>query len=175
VWIDFNDNFVFEPEEIIISDFEIANGQGAGTYTETTNLDIPEDAAPGEHLFRIKTNWNAPVPDDPCEPSTYGETEDYTVNVVLQTGIAENIESDEMIIYTIENNHFVVTLETVTFSEPLILTVHNIQGRTLINNRVENVNGKYVYDIDLSYAKPGIYLVRLGSDSFGKIKKIVVR
>jgi hypothetical protein len=63
----------------------------------------------------------------------------------------------------------------VTFSEPLILTVHNIQGRTLINNRVENVNGKYVYDIDLSYAKPGIYLVRLGSDSFGKIKKIVVR
>ena len=175
VWIDFNDNFVFEPEEIIISDFEIANGQGAGTYTETTNLDIPEDAAPGEHLFRIKTNWNAPVPDDPCEPSTYGETEDYTVNVVLQTGIAENIESDEMIIYTIENNHFVVTLETVTFNEPLILTVHNIQGRTLINNRVENVNGKYVYDIDLSYAKPGIYLVRLGSDSFGKIKKIVVR
>jgi len=175
VWIDFNDNFVFEPEEIVVSDFEIAGGQGSGTYTETTNLDIPSDAAPGEHLFRIKTNWNTPVPDDPCESTSYGETEDYTANIVLQTGIADNFESDEMIISTLENNHFVVNFVTGSVSEPLTITVHDISGRTLINNRINNINGRYSYDIDMSYAKPGIYLVRLGSESFGKVKRIVVK
>ena len=174
VWIDFNDNFVFEPEEILISDFEIASGQSGGTYTETTNLEIPADATQGEHLFRIKTNWSAPVPDDPCEATSYGETEDYTVNIVVQTSVAENYEPNEMMISTLENNHFVVNFEAVNIKEPLTLTVHDIQGRTLISNRVENVNGRYAYDIDMSYSSPGIYLVRLGSNSFGKVKKIIV-
>ncbi len=175
VWVDLNDNFVFEPEEILISDFEIANGQGSGTYTETTNLDIPADAPAGEHLMRIKTNWNAPVPNDPCEASNYGETEDYTVNIVVQTGITEIYEPNELIIYTMGNNRFSLNFNAVNISEPLKVTVHDIQGRTLINNRVENIDGKYKYDFDMSFTTPGIYLVRLGSDSFGKVKRIVVR
>jgi hypothetical protein len=48
-------------------------------------------------------------------------------------------------------------------------------GQKLVENRVENVNGKYVYRLDLSYAQPGAYIIRLGSAQYGKVKKILVK
>jgi len=39
---------------------------------------------------------------------------------------------------------------------------------------VDNNGGTYKFDFDMSYAKPGIYLVRLGSEKIGKVKKIIV-
>ncbi|MCD4736300.1 MAG: hypothetical protein K8R53_09670, partial [Bacteroidales bacterium] len=72
VWIDFNDNFLFEPDEILVNDFVIAEGQNAGTYMETMPLDIPSNANLGEHLMRVKLNYNESVPSDPCEATTFG-------------------------------------------------------------------------------------------------------
>jgi len=40
---------------------------------------------------------------------------------------------------------------------------------------VPNINGQYTYDIDMSYAQPGVYIIRFGSDTYGKIKKIIVK
>ena len=37
--------------------------------------------------MRVKTNWNSGVPDDACETPHYGQTEDYTVNIVTSLGI----------------------------------------------------------------------------------------
>ncbi len=175
VWIDFNDDYSFGSDEIVISDYVIADGQGSGSYTETMDLEIPVDGILGEHLMRVKTNWNSPVPNDPCEGTTYGETEDYTANIVLQTSIAESYEPNEMVISYLENNHFAVNFTAVNQNEPLTVSVHNLLGHTLIENRVASVNGKYQYDFDMSYAKPGIYIVRLGNSSFGKVKRIVVK
>ena len=91
VWIDFNDDLEFTNEEIVVDDYILAPGQGPGTYTETINLVIPENALVGTHILRAKTNWAADVPDDPCSVTTYGETEDYTVIIIESLmGINEN-------------------------------------------------------------------------------------
>ena len=82
IWIDFNDDFNFTSDEIIVSDYVIAPGQALGSYTETFQLTIPEISVTGTHLMRIKANWAAPVPDDACADTVYGETEDYTVNII---------------------------------------------------------------------------------------------
>ncbi|NLO52277.1 MAG: T9SS type A sorting domain-containing protein, partial [Bacteroidales bacterium] len=84
-------------------------------------------------------------------------------------------EPNELIISTFENNRFSVTFSAVNMNDPLTITVHDIMGHTIISNRVENVNGLYEYDFDMSYAAPGVYLLRLGSATFGKIKKITVK
>ncbi|MFA5476688.1 MAG: GEVED domain-containing protein [Bacteroidales bacterium] len=178
VWIDFDDNFIFEDSEIVIDDFVIAGGQGSGAFTETTQLEIPLNATTGEHLMRAKSNWNNPVPGNACEETNYGETEDYTVNVTMAfvVGIEKiDQEPNELIISTFENNRFSVTFSAVNMNDPLTITVHDIMGHTIISNRVENVNGLYEYDFDMSYAAPGVYLLRLGSATFGKIKKITVK
>ncbi len=80
-WIDFNDNDVFESSELIITDFTMAS---AGT--ESVDVIIPIGANPGTHLLRIKSNYFDPSSFDACESTYYGETEDYTVEIVASSG-----------------------------------------------------------------------------------------
>ncbi len=175
VWIDFNDNFVFDTSEVVIDNYVIAEGQGSGEHIETMVLDIPYDISLGEHIMRAKTSWQDEVPEDACEPTLYGETEDYTVNVSQTTGITNQVkEPNDLIISRTSGNQFKVTFNPIELDETLIITVHNISGQKLIQNRVQKRNGRYEFDFDMSYAKPGMYLVRLGSSSFGKVKKIIV-
>ena len=81
VWIDFNDDSQFTNDEKVVQNFVIAPGQAGGTFTETVDLAIPANAPTGNHRMRAKSNWQAAVPDDACEVTQYGETEDYTVNI----------------------------------------------------------------------------------------------
>jgi hypothetical protein len=176
VWIDFNDNFNFEPEEIVVNDYEIADGQGAGTYTETMPLSISDISPLGEHMLRAKTNYNEGVPSDPCATTMFGETEDYLVNIVIGTGVGlHNNEPNDLILVNKGNNQFVALFEAVTIIETLFVSVVNIQGQTIIYNRVPNTGGKYEYEFDMSYAPAGIYLLRLGSENFGKVERFVVQ
>ncbi len=175
-WIDYNDNFNFESNETVVYDYVIAEGQAAGTYTETMLLAVTNNAVLGEHLLRVKTNYNEEVPDDPCEETTFGEAEDYIVNITLGTGVDINsLEPNELQMINTGNNHFEVVFDAEHINETMVITVHNIQGQTVIQNRVPNVNGTYRYDFDMSYAPKGVYLLRLGTDQFGKVKRFVVQ
>ena len=82
IWIDYNDDFTFTLDELILDNYEIADGQNGGSWTETTQITIPTSAPIGQHLMRAKTNWSVVVPDDACEATMWGETEDYTVNII---------------------------------------------------------------------------------------------
>ena len=57
----------------------------------------------------------------------------------------------------------------------MILTIHDIQGHTLISNRVPGQDGSYSFDFDMSFAPKGVYLLRLGTEQFGKVKRFVVQ
>jgi hypothetical protein len=105
VWIDFNDNNTFEVSEVVVPNFVIAPGQAAGTYTETVSLQMPPNAPSGEHRMRAKSNWQAPVPDNACEETTYGETEDYTANTIGILGVDEiAISNADLTIVSLPNN-----------------------------------------------------------------------
>ena len=176
VWIDFNDNFNFETEEVVVNDYVIAPGQGTGTYTETMPLVIPANAGMGEHLLRAKTNYDASVPSDPCEATLFGETEDYVANIVLGTAVGlHNSEPNDLILVNKGNNQFVALFDAINIEETLFVSVVNLQGQTIIYNRVENKGGKYEYEFDMSYAPAGIYLLRLGSANFGRVERFVVQ
>ena len=178
VWIDFNDNFIFEsPEEIVVDNYVLGLGQGAGTYTGSTSLVIPADAALGQHLMRAKTNWdttgNVGVPDDACEETTYGETEDYTVNIVTSLGIDDLNQNSEFSVVSLGNNQFDVNLNS-PYVGKIELTVYNALGQRMVFHRFENT-GTFNYALDMSYVAKGIYLVKVGNSSFGKVQKIIVK
>ncbi len=176
VWIDLNDNFSFEDDEVIVNDYIIAPGQTAGTYTETIPFPIISVSNPGEHLLRAKTNYQAEVPSDPCASTTFGETEDYMVNLTTSTGIDLNsAEPNELVLINTGNNQFKLSYIAEHTTETMVVSVHNIQGQTVIQNLVPNVNGTYLYDFDMSYATKGVYLIRLGTEKFGKVKRFLVQ
>ena len=93
VWIDMNDNYVFEDDEVIV-----ANTFLASVGTHTTQITIPSDATLGSHIMRVKVNWSSEVPADACEVTTYGETEDYTVVITEALGI-DDVELADLRIY----------------------------------------------------------------------------
>jgi hypothetical protein len=81
VWIDWNQNEIFEASE----SFYLGSGVDA---TLTMDITIPVDAVPGPTRLRVIEQWlNDPGGDGACDDQgshslTYGETEDYTVNIL---------------------------------------------------------------------------------------------
>ena len=122
--------------------------------------------------MRAKTNWIAPVPDDDSEETTYGETEDYTVNIVTSLGIDDVNLNSEFSVISLGNNQFDVNLDS-PYVGKIELTVYNAIGQRMVFHRFENT-GTFNYNLDMSYVAKGVYLVRIGNASFGKIQKIIV-
>ena len=177
IWIDFNDDYSYTMDELVLDNYVIASGSGSGTYTETTQIVLPADAALGEHTMRVKTNWNAGVPDDPCEETTYGETEDYMVNVVTSLSIGDlEFNGSNMIVYSNDNENFTVKL-TTDYSDLMTLSVYDTRGRILESRNITKTNNlSYVYNLNMSNTEAGIYFIRLGNSTVGyKTERIIVR
>ncbi len=75
VWIDFNANGAFETTEYTYL------GTGNGSLI-TNTISVPSGATPGTVGMRVRVRWNTNFSSsDPCLSYTYGETEDYAVNI----------------------------------------------------------------------------------------------
>ncbi|MFM9008401.1 MAG: GEVED domain-containing protein, partial [Bacteroidota bacterium] len=81
MWIDFNRNGVFEnPAELVLGG---DHSSGLGSVV-SGNVTIPSTATPGVTRMRVMLNESGSPTMLPCGTFTYGETEDYIVNVQAQ-------------------------------------------------------------------------------------------
>ena len=97
IWIDWNNNLIFEAGEKVYNTTAYGNGPFSGTIT------VPGGTALGNYRMRITTDWNASNPNNPCAAAARAEFEDYTVTVsnppaclVPNTIIASNITSNSV-------------------------------------------------------------------------------
>ena len=166
VWVDFNNDFTFSNNEVILNNFVIAPGSAAGNYTETTSITIPANATLGSHRMRIKTNWSANVPADACDETTYGETEDYTANITDELGAA-----DEAIIdFEIAPNPAKENITITATSEPIkSLEIFNILGQRVLNLTFDATPLKKV---NITSFKSGMYLIRINTQI---TKRLIVK
>lgn len=78
-WIDFNNNGSFEADEEILS----TEGSGLNEGTRSFNFIIPEDANIGVFRMRVRVvNLDGNANFDSCSTQTFGETEDYSIEVI---------------------------------------------------------------------------------------------
>ena len=90
-------------------------------------------------------------------------------------GVSENnIENTDLLILNEGNNQFNITLPTTTITDKLTLTVTNMLGQRLLSYRLDNEGAGYEYDLDMSYADTGVYIVRIGNSKMGIAKRIIV-
>jgi hypothetical protein len=79
IWIDFNDDFTFDASE----DLTGLIGPFGSFNPSTYSITIPLTAQVGVHRMRIKLDFNAGGPLDPCATNvSFGETHDYLVNIL---------------------------------------------------------------------------------------------
>ena len=175
VWVDFNDDFTFSNNEVILNNFVIAPGSAAGNYTETASMTIPTNATLGQHRMRIKTNWDANVPVDACEETTYGETEDYTANITDELGVNESFYNADFVISSQDQNYFDLSFKSPSYTNDLPVYVMNNLGQTLAYYLLEYEGTGFSKTIDMSYVASGVYFIKIGSKSLNKVQRIIVK
>jgi PKD repeat protein len=77
LWIDLNSDKEFSQDELLISDYHMISAN----TTYTTSFTVPENVHSGSKRLRIRANWQNSST-NPCANFSYGETEDYTVNIL---------------------------------------------------------------------------------------------
>lgn len=79
-WIDWNQNFTFEANE------QVASESGTGSWI--TSFTVPNEAILGNTRLRIRLQEGTGYAPDACAYSAFysGETEDYTVNIEMNSG-----------------------------------------------------------------------------------------
>lgn len=93
-FIDWNHNGILnDAGEVYI----LANATNS-TGPFTLPITVPLNAALGNTRMRIMVIYNADTP-DPCANATYGEAEDYTVDVSLPEGVAEHAAGKAISVY----------------------------------------------------------------------------
>ena len=175
VWVDYNDDFTFSNNEVILNNYVIAPGSNAGNYTETTSMTIPANATLGSHRMRIKTNWNADVPVDACEETTYGETEDYTANITDELGLNESFYDADFVISSQDQNYFDLNFKSPSYTNDLPVYVINTLGQTLAYYVLEYNGTGFSKTIDMSHVSSGVYFIKIGSESLNKVQRIIVK
>ncbi len=177
VWIDFNDDYNFTSDEKVVNNYVIAPGQGGGSYTDTMPLTIPAGANPGTHLMRAKTNWQAGVPENACEETTYGETEDYSANIGGLSSDDYVFSAADLLVRESENDQFDIELRT-TYQGPLYFALYNTLGQQL-KFKTLSQSGPDLYQIklDMAQAASGVYIVKLSSPELTTYQsaKLIVR
>jgi len=153
VWIDYNDDLYFSTDEIVIDNVVYAQGSAAGTYNVTIPLFIDENAPIGQHIMRLKSNWQGAVSDNPCEPSQYGETEDYMVNIVESLNITELDHS----LINLYPNPSKGLFNAKIFGEALSFEISNILGQKVMSGVFEVGNN----EINITNQENGIYIMKL--------------
>lgn len=82
VWIDYNDDAVFSPEERV-GYSDVIGSNGTGIFTISLACDAPQ----GVHRMRIRDVWSQDASTiDPCATYGYGEVEDYDITIVAAIG-----------------------------------------------------------------------------------------
>ena len=78
VWIDLNDNFTFEEDELVFSGESLS----ASPTTLNASFFMDADANLGTHRMRIVATDIVQVPANPCYNSSYGVTLEFSVNII---------------------------------------------------------------------------------------------
>ncbi|EDM44917.1 hypothetical protein SCB49_02314 [unidentified eubacterium SCB49] len=158
-WIDFNDNSIFEASEQIIAGeaFEVVNALDEFEFT------VPVGSALGEHTLRVKAiNGNASGDiNNPCSDYSYGETQDYTVVIDEILGTSDNqIKDSDLIVESLDNNHFDITLTTQLESN-VYVALYNSIGQQLKYKKIQQEGNTFKLSLNMESASTGVYFVKL--------------
>ncbi|CAM1365222.1 Por secretion system C-terminal sorting domain-containing protein [Tenacibaculum sediminilitoris] len=169
VWIDFNKNGTFESSE------EVVSGSSSSSGNLSYSLSVPTSALAGTTRMRVSMKWNAAP--SACEAFSYGEVEDYTVNIGSS---AKGLDSNNATVDGKLQNEASVfnasvspnpTAETIKIQladdRNATFKITSLAGQKVLNGKVTHNN------IDISNLHNGIYILEVNDGQKSFTEKIV--
>ncbi|MFP4605041.1 MAG: GEVED domain-containing protein [Bacteroidales bacterium] len=159
VWIDFNQNGTFEDDE------EVVTGSSSSSDKLEKSFDVPSDASLGETRMRVTMKYNDEA--SPCESFSYGEVEDYTVNITNTQSYNTNDNTNATKLGN-EKAEAQVGLYPNPASDVLKVNINAGERNTTMS--IYNINGTLVKtvpldgnykEIDVSELPEGTYMIKI--------------
>ena len=163
LWIDFNENKVFETNELILKN-ELYS------YTGNFIVVIPDDSPLGEHLMQVRTIWDESS-SDPCSSMGFGETEDYKVVIVAPYYV---VGIDNLKFEILNESNAIRVISSTIQEDKINLELINGLGQILFKKQF--LKGNQLDDlISISDFTSGIYYVKISSNEKSSVKQFFVR
>lgn len=162
IWIDWNNDLVFDTTEAVYSTTSYGDGPFTGTIT------VPSGTADGDYRMRVMIDYNDlnPGDDNACSfTSGRGEVEDYkfTVDATLS---AKSFDSSNFVAYP---NPVKDVLNLSYTSAISSVKVMNLLGQEVMTKKVGNTSTQ----IDMSGLTAGAYIVTITVDDIVKSIKVI--
>jgi PKD repeat protein len=167
VWIDFDGDFIFEADELVLSvDNKKSEVSGSFTVPQVSNKST-----------RMRVSMRAEAVPPACDPFDRGEVEDYTVNLVNGTiidgGKSGRILADQpesLLVYPNPGDRL-LNIDYNGDLENASLRIYNVQGSAIIDQKV--ISDKTI--LDISGLTPGVYYIALNTGQDIIYRKLVKR
>jgi chitodextrinase len=154
VWIDFNQNGTFESSEKVVS------GSSSSANNLTSTVDVPSGVILGSTRMRVSMKYDAAQ--TACETFSYGEVEDYTVNIV-SSARQDNVVDAERLGNEATQNLEIYPNPTIDFvnvkfsslAEDTTFRIVDTRGRVVKSGVLDATN------INVSKLKTGLYILEV--------------
>lgn len=172
VWIDYNHNGTFESNE------KAASGSSSSSNNLSASITIPSDATLGQTRMRVSMKYSAAQ--TACETFSYGEVEDYTVNITNGSASsysdiegAEKLDDEAQELFDVYPNpatdHINIRLNGI--EGEVTARIYDIRGSIIqfhvLNSRESTIN--------ISNLPSGIYILSIDDEKQPITKRFVKR
>ncbi|MFO7842164.1 MAG: GEVED domain-containing protein, partial [Bacteroidales bacterium] len=170
VWIDWDHSGTFDADEEMVSGSSSSADKLSATFT------VPSDAQLGNTRMRVTMKYNAEA--TACESFSYGEVEDYTINVTTAgsysftsftdaTELGNEIPTDISVYPNPAIDDITVTVENGT--RVGTISIYNMIGSLI---KIEEINGNRK-EIDISDLPAGSYIISVEDEKEPLTKQII--
>ncbi|WP_299712166.1 reprolysin-like metallopeptidase [uncultured Tenacibaculum sp.] len=178
VFIDWNQDFNFD---ISTERYDLGSLSG-GSGTATSNITIPNNAINGNTRMRVIIQYfdgtNFALTNGACDSdhaSEWGETEDYTINVINNTASVEDFKFDNFSLYPNPSKGvFNISFEVLN-TEKVNLKIFDFRGRLVENLQYKNIANKFSEELDLEKLNSGVYLLQIQNGVKQTTKKLIIK
>ncbi|MFM8596160.1 MAG: GEVED domain-containing protein [Flavobacteriales bacterium] len=162
-WIDFNNDFDFNDAGEQVAYVLVATG-----WTNTFNVTIPLNSVTGQVRMRVRISYQPDGAINPCGTSTYGETEDYVVNLTSGAGVVENpLAVVQVYPNPAQDLLFIDLKDLENVSSIEILDLQGKQVQTL--SKIQ----KGINTIQIENFKAGMYQVRISQNGYQTTQRLI--
>jgi lysyl endopeptidase len=162
-WIDFNNDFDFND-----AGEQVAYVLVAANWVNTFNVTVPLNSALGQVRMRVRISYQPDGAIDPCGTATYGETEDYIVNLTSGAGVDENPLAAIQVYPNPANEVLFVDVKDLEGINSIeLLDMHGKQ--IMVQNKIEaGINTLAIEHLDA-----GMYQVRITQNGYQSTQRLI--
>ncbi|TSE11421.1 M14 family zinc carboxypeptidase [Aquimarina algiphila] len=163
VWIDYNQDGVFDTTEQIVSN------SSNSSANQSFNFDVPNTASSGNTRMRVSMKYS--TASGACDTFTYGEVEDYTINIGTSTLSKENnltqLGMNDMFLYPNPIEQGVLFIKGID-QKDVAFRIVNYIGQTVMRDKLSEDS------INVTNLPEGMYILEVNTGQKTIAKRFII-